>query len=280
MKTAARQPRFCKGYSLGEMLAALVIGAMVLIAILEVYGRANRAAEAVLNRIETPALGAEVLQLIAEDLDGVVGADDNVTVQIRNGFDNGFITAELIIRRTLKDAANKDETLEEITWRAGYDYDSSVPGLVIYRSHAGVGLEDKLLDAKRERWESNYPFIPICRGVTYFRIEVPKGDGAVDQWSDPSPPSGVRVMLSFAQPYETVRGTLDVLDEQKVSRTIAVDRIRAIRFAAAVDPNSVAQGGNRAGDTGDTDSQKQTIDSQKLENGRLNVRPVPSTRTR
>lgn len=280
MKTAAGQSRFRKGFSLGEMLAALVIGAMVLVAILEVYARANRAAHAVLDKIETPALGAEVLQLIAEDLDGIVGADDNVTVQIRNGFDNGFVTAELIIRRTLKDAENKDQTLEEIVWRAGYDYDSAIPGLVIYRSRSGVGLEDKLLDAKRQRWESNYPLVPICRAVTYFRIEVPKGDGAVDRWSDPSPPPGVRVMLSFAQPYETVRGTLDVLDEQKVSRTIAVDRIRPIRFAATRDPNSAVQEGNLAERSEDTPGQRPTIDSQKQEDKRLNVRPVPSTRTR
>ncbi len=233
MKTANGQSRCGRGYSLGEMLAALVIGAMVLTAILGVYGQANRAAEAVLDRIESPSLATEVLQRIAEDLDRTLGADENVTVAIRNGFDNGFVTAELIVRRVLKDAENKEQTLEEIIWRAGYDYDSAVPGLVIYRSRTGVGLEDKLLDAQRANWEDNYSFVPLCRGVTYFRIEVPRGDGAVDRWPGPAVPPGIRVVLSFAKPYETVRGTLDVFDEQKISRTIAIDRIRAIRFAEA-----------------------------------------------
>ncbi len=269
MKTAYGQSRYGRGYSLGEMLAALVIGAMVLTAILGVYGQANRAAEAVLDRIESPSLATEILQRIAEDLDRTLGADENVAVQIRNGFDNGFVTAELIVRRTLKDAENKEQTLEEIIWRAGYDYDSAVPGMVIYRSRTGVGLEDKLLDAQRADWESNYTFVPLCRGVTYFRIEVPRGDGAVDRWPGPSAPPGVRVILSFAKPYETVRGTLDVFDEQKISRTIAVDRVRAIRFAAE-GSQTKATDANNAGTQVEGGSG----------GGRVDVQPILPTRRR
>jgi hypothetical protein len=276
MKMRVGQPRHDRGYSLGEMLAALVIGAMVLTAILGVYGQANRAAEAVLDKIESPALGNEVLQRIAEDLDGIVGADDNVSVRIRNGYDNGFVTAELVVRRTLKDAENEEQVLEEITWRAGYDYDSAVPGLVIYRSRTGVGLADKLLDAKREDWESNYPLIPVCRGVTYFRIEIPKGEGALDRWSDPSPPPGVRVMISFATPYETVRGTLDVLDDEKVTRTIAVDRLRPIRFAMTADPNAETNGGRSA----QSNEEDEASDSRQSEKGQVDVRSVLPTRRR
>jgi hypothetical protein len=250
------------------MLAALVIGAMVLTSILGVYAQANRAAEAVLDKIETPALATEVLQRIAEDLDRIVGADDNVAVQIRNGFDNGFVTAELILRRTLKDAENKEQTLEEIIWRAAYDYESAVPGLAIYRARTGIGLEDKLLDARRERWESNYAFVPLCGGVTYFRIEVPRGDGGVDRWPGPSAPPGVRVTLSFAQPYETVRGTLDVFDEHKISRTIAIDRVRAIRFGAPMDPDAEATDAGRS------------QDEERSGDGRVNVQPIPPTRLR
>jgi len=212
------------------MLAALVIAAMVLTAILSVYARANRAAQAVRKKIETPVLAAEVLQLIARDLDRLVGAED-VSIQIRNGFDNGFVTAQLVLRRTVRDIQNKEQLLEEIIWRGAYDYDSAIPGLVIYRSHEGVGLEDKLLDQKREKLESQYPLIPVCRGVTFFKIEVPKGISFVDRWSDASLPPGVKVTLSFAKPYETVRGTLDVQDYEKTSRTIAIDRTRAIKFA-------------------------------------------------
>jgi len=234
--------------SLGEMIVALVIGAMVLTAILTVYTRANRAAEAVLGRVESPALATEVLQRLAEDLDRVLSGQQDVTMQIKNGLDNGFARAQLVVRRTMRDSKNEEKVFEEITWRAGYDYDGSSPGLVIYRGHEGIDLEDKLLDAKREAWENSYPLVPLCRGVTYFRLEVPKGDEFVDQWADAALPPGVKVTISFAQPHETVRGTWDVYDEEKIVRTIAIDKTRKIKFVMAAagpngnDPNAKAGG--------------------------------------
>lgn len=226
---------------------ALVIGAMVLTAILTIYGRMNDAASAVLHKIDSPALAAEVFQCIAEDLDRILGTEPGVTIQIKNGLDNKYPRAQLVIRRTLRDSKNQEQTFEEITWRAGYDYDSSA-GLVIYRSHEGINPEDQLLDQKREAWEKNYPLVPICRGVTFFRIEVPKGEDFLDQWSDAALPPGVRVTISFAQPFETVRGTYDVDDMEKITRTIAIDRTRRIRFVASatalegMDPNAMADG--------------------------------------
>jgi hypothetical protein len=220
---------------------------MVLTAILTIYGRMNDAASAVLHKIDSPALAAEVFQCIAEDLDRILGTEPGVTVQIKNGLDNKYLRAQLVIRRTLRDSKNQEQTFEEITWRAGYDYDNS-SGLVIYRSHEGINPEDQLLDQKREAWEKNYPLVPICRGVTFFRIEVPKGDDFVDQWSDAALPPGVKVTISFAQPFETVRGTYDVDDLEKITRTIAIDKTRKIRFIASAtalegtDPNAVADG--------------------------------------
>ena len=229
MKTALRQPKFQSGYSLAEMLAVLVISAMVLTAILAVYTRANRAAAAVVKKIETPVLVAEVLQLIAKDLDRVMG-EENVSLQVKNGFDNGFVTAQMTLRRTVEDAQKKEQLLEEIVWRAAYDYDSAIPGMVIYRSYEGIGLEDKLFDQKRAALETESPLIPICRGVTFFKIEIPKGEGYLDRWSEAGLPGGVKVTVSFANPYETVRGTQDVLEHEKAGRTMAINRTRMIPF--------------------------------------------------
>lgn len=239
MKPAARQWKHPSGFSLGEMLATVIIGGMVLTAILGVYNRANHAANAVLRKIESPALVSEVLQLIAEDVDRALGAED-VTVQIRNGFDNGFVRAELVLRRTFHDKDNKEQVLEEIIWRAGYDHEGDAPGLVIYRSREGMGREDKLLEDQREDWEKSYPFVPICRGVTFFQIQAYKGDELVDQWPLGAPPAGVKVTISFAEPYETVRGTRDVLDEDKIARTFVVNAMRKIKFAtdSRGDPNA------------------------------------------
>jgi hypothetical protein len=142
MQKRRQQRRHESGYSLGEMLAALVIGAMVLTAILTIYSRASQSAEAVLNKIEHPALATEVLQCLADDLERIMGSGQDTTIQIKNGSDNGIATAELVIRRTMRDAKSEEKTFEEITWRAGFDYEGSSLGLVIYRAHEGVNLED------------------------------------------------------------------------------------------------------------------------------------------
>jgi hypothetical protein len=220
------------GFSLAEMVVALVLGAMVLVTILGIYGQANRAVSATLEKVESPSLGAEVLQLIGEDLAHALGGED-VTLQIRNGLDHGLPRAELVLRRTFHDSENREQTLEEIVWRAAYDSEGEVPNLVLYRSHSGVAPEDKLLDSQRASWERDYPFVPVCRGLTFFRVEACKGEELVDQWATPALPPGVKVTLSFAAPYETVRGTWDVPEEEKVSRTMAVDATRVIKFSTA-----------------------------------------------
>ncbi len=229
MQTTPRQSGFRTAYSLAEMLAVLVILSLVLVAVLGIYTRANRAAANVLEKIDAPVLTTEVFQLIARDLDKIMSAE-NVSLQVRNGYDNGFVTSEITLRWTVDDPQRQEQLLEEIVWRAACDYESAVPGMVLYRSHKGVAMEDKLLDSKRDDLESESPLIPICRGVTFFRIEIPKGEGSLSRWVDPELPGGVRVMLSFAEPYETVRGTKDVPEQQRSVRTMAINRARKIPF--------------------------------------------------
>jgi len=281
MQKWSRQSGDRSGYSLGEVLVALVIGAMVLTAVLTIYGRANRAAEAILSRIDSPALATEVLQLLAEDLDRVMGSEQGFSVQIKNGLNNNFARAQLVLRRTMRDSKNEEKVFEEITWRAGYDYDGPSPGLVIYRGHEGIDLEDKLLDPKREKWEDSYPLVPLCRGVTLFRLEVPKGDDFVDQWTGATLPPAVKVTISFAQPHETVRGTWDVYDEEKITCTIAVDKTRKIKFVMAAteggEPNAKA-GEQKTKNTDEKASQKPGERAPQRTNEPVPykpVRPVP-----
>jgi hypothetical protein len=259
MRIPLGQSQYRSGFSsLGEVIVALVIGAMVLTAILTVYSHANRAAEAVLAKVESPALATEVLQLLAEDLDRVLGSEQGYSVQIKSSLDNGFRRSQLVIRRTMRDSKNEEKVFEEITWRAGYDYDGDLPGLVIYRGHEGIDAEDKLLDSKRDSLEDNYPLIPLCGGVTCFLLEIPKGeDEFVQTWTDAALPPGVRVSISFAQPHETVRGTLEVYDEEKIYRTIAIDKTRKIKFM-------VAAGGGRA-DVNDPNANAKDQASEKTD---------------
>ncbi len=268
-----------RGFSLGEMLAALVIGAMVLTAILGIYGRANQAAQAVRKKIEAPAMATETLQLIAQDLDRIMETSD-VEVQVKNGFDNGYPSAELTLRRTYKDSKNEKQTFEEIVWRSAYDYDSPEPGLVLYRSYTGIGLEDKLLDSKRDDWEINYPYIPVCAGLTVFEIEVPKGDGVVRVWPSGDAPTAVKVTVSFGETYEGANGALDVSEADKVTRTMAIDKTRAIKFTLAAEGGM----GGQEGQEGQSEEEVQDKGASEAEpeesTGARNSRTGSSTNSR
>jgi prepilin-type N-terminal cleavage/methylation domain-containing protein len=221
--------RYRSGFSLGEMLAAMVIASLVLTAVLSIYERAQRAASAMIERIDSPALADEVLQLMARDLDRTTGADE-VTINIKNGVDNGFNRSQLIIRQIYHDAQGNEQTLYQITWQAGYDYESGSNGLILYRSYDGVLPEDKLFEEKRKTWEKGFPFVPVCRGVTFFQIEAYYDDRYMDQWAGLTLPQGVRVSLSWAAPDEAAKGVWVPSDDQKRVRTVAVDKSRIMKL--------------------------------------------------
>jgi prepilin-type N-terminal cleavage/methylation domain-containing protein len=218
------------GFSLAEVLAALTIGAMVLVAVLAIYGRAETVAAAITRKLDSSQLPSEILQRIAEDMDRIVDGDSDTKVTVNNKFEKGYQTSELKIVRAFSSEKDKLETFEVIIWEARYDYENEANGLVLYRSHSGIGLEDKLLDEQRASWEKAYPFVPICDGVTFFKILIPRGPYVLDKWTRNSLPYGITAVISFAEPIETLDGTLEVPDEGKISRTIAVGRTRKIGF--------------------------------------------------
>jgi prepilin-type N-terminal cleavage/methylation domain-containing protein len=222
--------KYNSGFSLAEVLVALTIGAMVLIAVLSIYSRAETSADAITRKLDSSRLPSEVLQHIVEDLDRVCapGADTKLTIE--NKFDNGFSTARLTILKTIYNSKNEKQTFEKFIWQTSYDSDAN--GLVLYRSHSGIALEDKLLDQQKEDWEREL-FVPICTGVTFFKIQVPRGEGFLDNWVGDSLPPGVVITISFAEPFKTLDGTLDVPEDEKITRHITVDRTREIKFILA-----------------------------------------------
>jgi len=230
-----------KGFSLAEVLAALTIAAMILVAVLGIYSRAEHSATAAIRKLDSSRLPAEILQRIAEDLDKIIASDSETRITIENKFDKGLPTARLTIQKSIYDGKDDPQMFEEIIWQAGYDYDSGANGLALYRSHSGMALEDKLLDEKRKDWEKAYSLVPICTGVTFFKIQVPRGENFQDAWVSPSPPPGIKVTISFAQPFETVSGTLDVPEAEKIVRTIAIDRTRKLRFEIPVSQEQQAK---------------------------------------
>ena len=223
--------RHKKAFTLAEVVAALTIGSMVLVVVLGIYTRAEQTAASITYRLDSNLLPREVLQRIAEDLDGIVGANSDTKIIIsRNKLDHLFQSARMEIIKTITDSKNNPVTFEKIVWQSSYDYDSWVDGLVLYRSHTGMAVEDKLLDELRDDEEKKYSFVPICEGVTFFKIQVPVGDKLQNRWVSDKLPPGIIVTISFAEPFKTVEGFFDMPDEEKITRTIAINRSRKIKF--------------------------------------------------
>jgi len=270
-KAKANHPgRTRKGFSLAEMLAAMVIGSMVLIAVLGIYNRAERSAAAVERRLNASRLPREILQRIAEDIDRMIAAGSGAEITIQNKFDQLYPTARLAISRTFEDRANREQKYEEIIWQCSYDFNSLTDGLVLYRSHSGIAAEDKLLDKNKEDWEKEL-FVPLCSGVTYFRINALQGDRLLAKWTGSLPP-GIEVAISFAEPYKTVGGTLDVPEEERILRTIAVDRTRKIRFKVAESQQTPDEEQEMPTDETTEDEKEQTENLKQPEKERTKVR--------
>jgi len=220
-----------QGFSLAEVLTALVIASMVLVTVLGIYSRAESVSATITHRFDSSRLSSEVLQRIAEDLDRIIASDAYTTVSIKNKFEKGFPTAQLIITKTIVDARKKAKIFEHIIWQTNYDFDTD--SLVLYRHRTSeLGLwEDKLLDEERESWEQDL-FVPICDGITFFKIQAVKNGELLDKWTGKMP-LGIGVTISFAEPFKTLENTWDVFDEQKFTRVIAIDRTRKIKFKIA-----------------------------------------------
>ena len=224
----------------------MVISAMIMTAALVIYQRMQKSAMSVLARVDQSNLPSEVFQLIAEDLDKVVTPVDT-QITIENKLDKGLPVARLTIRKTLTNKKKQEQLYEEIIWQAAYDVASD--RVILYRSHSGLVEEDRLLDRKRTDADAEklYPFVPVCGGLTAFKLQAPQGENLLDRWANNRVlPTGVQVTMSFADPVRTPRGLLEVPEESLITRMIAVDWARQIKFEIAVaESNGPGQDANQ-----------------------------------
>ena len=225
----------CSGFTLTELLVAVVVASMLLSVLLAISSHVQQSAVSIGQALNEFELIQEVLQLMAEDLDTKIDPEAGTTMTVFNRMEDGYPTARMVITTTMKDAKFEDEMLEEITWQANVDIQTN--RIVLYRSHTGKILEDKLLDQRRDDVELLSPFVPVCGGLTAFRIEAYRDGEWTQQWASSELPTGIRVVMSDAQADKNVRGEWEVPEEALVSRTMAIDRTRELKFEVA-DPNS------------------------------------------
>jgi prepilin-type N-terminal cleavage/methylation domain-containing protein len=219
------------GFSLVELLAVLVISTLLIISAIGVYGRMQRSAGELNATIETQELPSEILQSIAEDLDRIIapvaGQAADTKISIRNKLDEFYQSAQIKITRTYYDDKNQKQLYDEIVWQSNYDFDSQ--GLILYRSHSGLTVEDKLLGEEKSKTNREL-FIPVAAGLTYFKIEALTGGKFLDAWTADTLPRAVKISLSFVPPYKDIDGKLAVLENEMITRTVAIDRTRQIKF--------------------------------------------------
>jgi len=269
MRETSGTSRMPRGFSLAEVLAALTIGAMLTVAVLGIYHRAEKSATTMTRKLDGSRLPGEVLQRIAEDLDNIISSTSDAKITIENKFENvasiGLIpAARLIITRTIQDSKDNEQKYEEIIWQSSYDFQSTGNGLILYRSHSGMNMEDKVLEKYKDDFTREL-FVPICGGITFFKVSALAGKDPVERW-DSAPPRGIVVTISFAEPYKKVDGTLDVLDEEKITRTIAIDRTRKIRF-------DTSAGDSGQGEEGTQETEEGTEETNMPDSGK----PLPSS---
>jgi prepilin-type N-terminal cleavage/methylation domain-containing protein len=260
MNVKIKTRNLTRGFTLVEILAALTIGSMVLIVVLAIYSRAQSSAASVTGKLENNRLPREIMQRIAEDLDRVTGFAQDTQITVENKFQDGYAVAKMEISRTINDVKNQPQLFEKIVWQSSIEPDTGV--LALYRSHSGLAMEDSLLDRQKEPWQREL-FVPVCTGLSFFRIEIPQdANTMLNQWSAEGLPRAIVVTLSFAQPYKTADGTFDVPDEDKVVRTIAIDRGRKPQFTLPpIDPNlRDANEPNKANEPNQPDKAKEPKD--------------------
>ncbi len=228
MKTKFYNMAKYPAFTLAEVLAVLIISSMVLIAAIGVYDRVQNASAAITRRLDNYLKPAEVLQMIAQDLDNIVTEDKTVKITIpRSKIDNKFPVSQLKIEKTYTNLKDEKTLLEMIDWQTAYDFDTD--SVILYRGHSGITVEDKLLDKNKEKVDREL-YIPICSGVTYFDVQVLKNDELLDEWTSDSLPRVVVVTISFAEPYQDFDGEWKVPEDKLITRAMSIDKTRKVSF--------------------------------------------------
>lgn len=240
--------------SLAEVIAVLVIASLMVVSVIQVYNRTSSAADSVSRFIERDDIAKSVLQRIAEDIDRLAISGSDAVLKLENKFESGFIITRLSIENVIYDKDNKPMTFEKVTWQSRYD--EEVGGLVLYRAHSGQAVEDKVLAEygadDTTAWKDRELFVPVCSGISFFKIDVPKnsmpenytadsnmmgnltlGNDMIevdDKWDQASLPVSLRLVISFGPVIKLATGGFDVEEQDKIYRTVAIDRTRKMKY--------------------------------------------------
>ncbi|HRU15930.1 MAG TPA: prepilin-type N-terminal cleavage/methylation domain-containing protein [Anaerohalosphaeraceae bacterium] len=230
MTVSHKQSVQANGFSLVEMMVVVSLAAMILISALGVYQRLRSDAAVIMNKLDETRMANEVLQRIAEDIDRIAAPGFDAAVQVRNKIDNGFASAQLTLESKYfgGQAQNPQPRIyERVIWQTAYDMDEG--GLILYRMHGGLNVEDKVLEENKSV-EERALFIPTAAGLTFFKVEACNNQKFLSSWTQTELPKGLRIGVSFAPMVEDLDGRWAVPEEKIIWRTVAIDRVRTIAY--------------------------------------------------
>jgi len=230
------------GFTLAEAIATLAIAAMIMVAVMGIYMGVKRAESSINKRLGSGFLGMEILQRITDDIGKVALPGSDVTMSVKNKIDiGGYKVSQMIIESKIYDKNNEPLTFEKIIWQSRVNTDAN--SLVVYRSHSGYAMEDKMLEEPKEQYEREL-FIPICSGATLFSIEAVRDGNTVEIWESTDLPPAVKISISFADRQQDLLGNAIVPEESVNTETVVIDRFKQIPYQFIpnefLDMNSIA----------------------------------------
>jgi hypothetical protein len=216
------------GFTLAEAIATLAIAAMIMVAVVGIYMGVKRAESSINRRLGDGFLGMEILQRVTDDISKVALPGSDVTMSVKNKVDiGGYKISQMIIESKIYGKDNKPQIFEKIIWQSRVDMDAN--GLVVYRSHSGYAMEDKMLEEPKEEYEREL-FVPICSGVTFFSIEAVIDGNAIEVWEGPSLPPTAKISISFSDREQDLLGNAIVPEESVNTRTVVIDRFKQMPY--------------------------------------------------
>ena len=243
-------------FTLIETIVVLMLAALVLTAVLGIYGRVRACAVTIMDRLEKNRLQTEILQKIAEDIDRLAAPGYDAVITFQYKLDNGYLSSRMILENSYYGNGDKKDTYERVEWVT--DYDPAMDALKLYRMHSGLNAEDKLFGQTAASGKQQY--IPVADGVTCFDVKAQQGETVLGAWNSATLPKAVRVGISFAPPQELPDGTVGVPEDRIFYRTIAINRTRQIPYQfirkkfelPPEDPNDISQDPNEPAGLPDT----------------------------
>lgn len=236
-----------RAFSLIEILTVLTLSAMILAAVILIYNRVRNSAAAITARLNKQGLPDELLQKIAEDIDRLAAPGFDASISIRNKEDSGYNSAQLVIENRYYGSSQTANIYERVVWQSNYD--PFLGQMILYRSHSGLNLEDKLVDTVRSGEDKPELFVPVCSGLTYFGVFALTGSETEEQepassWQKQTMPNGILLGLSLEPMTQLEDGSFVLPEGGIVYRAVAVDRTRSIPYKFTVklvdttEPNS------------------------------------------